>query len=232
MPPSTRRARRAQVTVWEWKGEALDEGNEAAAYLTAFMGFPVRLVRYSGREDGAAAGPAVRACDPQFAPAGDEARMHDGFPVLVASEASLVDLNRQLAAGGAAAVPMTRFRANVIVAGAAGPWEEDTWAEVAVGAAGAARLAPCKPCSRCKVTTIDQLTGAETGDEPLGALGETRSGKVLGWAAVSKAWTHAVFFAWNATVLSPGLLTVGDSLKTTPWAADHPFVASRVGITR
>jgi uncharacterized protein YcbX len=223
----------AQVTVWEWRGEALDEGDEAAAYLSAFLGLSVRLVRYSGREDGGpAAGPAVRACDPQFAPAGDEARLHDGFPVLIASETSLGDLNRQLAAGGAAAVPMTRFRANVIVAGAAAPWEEDRWAEVAVGAAagGAARLAPCKPCSRCKVTTIDQLSGAETGDEPLAALGETRSGRVLGWSALSKAWTHAVFFAWNATVLQPGLLTAGDAIAATPWAPEHPFVATRVTV--
>jgi uncharacterized protein YcbX len=37
-----------QVICWEWKGIARDEGEEAAAWLTAFLGKPSRLVRFIG----------------------------------------------------------------------------------------------------------------------------------------------------------------------------------------
>lgn len=33
------------VTVWEWSGVAADEGDEAAAWFSAYLGKPVRLVR-------------------------------------------------------------------------------------------------------------------------------------------------------------------------------------------
>jgi hypothetical protein len=85
-----------RVTVWEWTGSAADEGDAAAAWLSAFLGRPARLVRYLGTLDptardaaaalaaeavvggggpagaeGAAAGLA-RAVDPQFVPWGAE----------------------------------------------------------------------------------------------------------------------------------------------------------------
>ena len=41
----------------------------------------------------------------------------DGFPLLVANQASLDDLNARLRAKGAAEVPMDRFRPNIVVQG-------------------------------------------------------------------------------------------------------------------
>jgi uncharacterized protein YcbX len=40
--------------VWAWSGTAADEGDAAAAWLTAFLGRPARLVRYLGSLDAAA----------------------------------------------------------------------------------------------------------------------------------------------------------------------------------
>jgi hypothetical protein len=45
--------------VWEWSGQAADEGDEAAAWLTSFLGKPVRLVRYLGSLDPAASDAAA-----------------------------------------------------------------------------------------------------------------------------------------------------------------------------
>jgi len=42
-----------------------------------------------------------------------------------------------------------------------------------------------------------------------------RSGKVLGWAAQRKSWTHDVFFGWNAAVLQQGTISVGDTVTVT-----------------
>lgn len=37
-----------EVSCWDWKGSALDQGDEAAKWLTDFIGRCVRLVRYAG----------------------------------------------------------------------------------------------------------------------------------------------------------------------------------------
>jgi hypothetical protein len=38
-----------ECTCWDWKGLAQDEGEDAAAWLTDFLGKPARLVRYIGQ---------------------------------------------------------------------------------------------------------------------------------------------------------------------------------------
>lgn len=38
----------SKVTVWYWSGPAGDEGPEAAAFFTQFLGVPCRLARYLG----------------------------------------------------------------------------------------------------------------------------------------------------------------------------------------
>eukprot|EP00882_Tetradesmus_deserticola_P008434 GHRQ01008893.1.p1 GENE.GHRQ01008893.1~~GHRQ01008893.1.p1 ORF type:complete len:274 (+),score=117.08 GHRQ01008893.1:309-1130(+) len=193
------------VTVWEWSGVAADEGDEAAAWFSKYLGRPVRLVRHlhsSGLPQ------TVRPVDPDFAP-GHNVKFADGFPLLIIPAENLADLNCQLSSNGSTPLPMTRFRPNLVLAGVEGaPWGDDGWASVAVGGA---QLSYVKPCSRCKVTTIDQETGEE-GTEPLRTLGKTRSGKVLGWAAKHKSWTHEVFFGWNAAVAQQGTISVGNTV--------------------
>lgn len=61
--------------MWEWSGLAADEGDEAAAWLTAFLGKGVRLVRYLGSGAGAADAAATVAAEAIVAgggPAGAE----------------------------------------------------------------------------------------------------------------------------------------------------------------
>ena len=77
----------------------------------------------------------------------------------------LAGLNDRLVESGAEAVPMDRFRPNLVIAGAT-PHAEDAWNRVRIGdiffrSAG--------PCARCVVTTTDQETG-ERGPEPLRTL--------------------------------------------------------------
>lgn len=35
------------ISVWEWSGSALDEGNEAFEWFTMYLGKPSRLVRFN-----------------------------------------------------------------------------------------------------------------------------------------------------------------------------------------
>jgi hypothetical protein len=87
--------------------------------------------------------------------------------VLVANAGSLDALNGWLDDP----VPMTRFRPNIVVGGAAA-WAEDEWLGGRLRIGGPVFRA-AKPCDRCLVTTVDQETG-EKGREPLFALGRFR----------------------------------------------------------
>lgn len=151
-------------TVNVWKSEGLlaeDCGEAPAAWVSDFLATRCRLVRIGGRFNRPVLKPAARA--------GDVVSFADAAPMLLLSEASLADLNDRLVARGGEALPMNRFRPNLVVAGCAA-FAEDTWPRFRVGeivfrAAG--------PSTRCIVTTTDQLTG-ERGREPLRTLAAYR----------------------------------------------------------
>ena len=99
------------------------------------------------------------------AKSGDLVGFADSNPVLVASEASLDLLNGKLDR----AIPITRFRPNIVVNGC-GPHEEDEWETISCAGVPMRRT---HPCGRCLVTTIDIET-AEPSDEPLRTLNAYR----------------------------------------------------------
>jgi uncharacterized protein YcbX len=189
LAPPPRGARRRPVLLFDDRMDAAECGPEADAWFSARLGVAVRLVYLP--DD------VVRPVDPRYAAPGDRAPFSDGYPVLVAAQESLDDLNARLAARGAAPVGVERFRPNVLVAGAA-PYAEDGWATLA---GGGVALALVKPCARCVVTTVDPARGAADGPEPLRTLAEYRraGGKVL--------------FAQNAVVRAAGTLRLGDALR-------------------
>ncbi|KAK9815329.1 hypothetical protein WJX72_001876 [[Myrmecia] bisecta] len=199
---------------WEWQGLARDEGEDAAAWLSAALGRPCRLVRYIGvpqpTEVGADA--TRRAVDEQYA-TGHETAFADGFPFTMISNPSLRELNQRMNAN----MRMNRFRPNITVDGCE-PFAEDTWATAAVGS-GSTATPPIvfdfvKPLSRCTVPTIDQET-AQGGPEPTKTLQAYRSGQSLGYNQ-EKSFKHAVFFGYNLVARATGWLAVGDLLQVAP----------------
>ena len=149
------------VTVWRDTVPAWDMGPVAAQWFSDFLGQPCRLVRFD---------PEQRRLSSMDWTGGVEApnQFADGFPVLIASEASVQELNRRLQAGGHATVGIERFRPNVVLAGVE-PYDEDRVDLVRVegGAEGELHLQPVKPCARCPIPDIDPATAAsspEVGD--------------------------------------------------------------------
>jgi len=181
------------VSIWKSEGlQAEDCGDEAAAFLSALLAVPCRLVRI---------GPAFRRpILKSAARPGENFHFGDGAPVLVISEASLADLNDRIVARGEDAVPMSRFRPNLVVSGCP-PFAEDTWPRLRLGevvfrAAG--------PSIRCIVTTTDQLTG-ERGKEPLRTLATFRR---------TAADSTDVIFGQNLiNDTKSGSLRVGDAVE-------------------
>lgn len=139
-------------------------GANEDAWFRSFLDREVRLVHVPY--------PHLRQVDPEYARHGDLVGFADGFPFLLASQASLADLNERLAEP----LPMNRFRPNLIVSGSE-PYAEDTWDRIRVGGIV---FHVVKPCARCSVTTVDQDTGVR-GVEPLRTLARFRraGGKVM-----------------------------------------------------
>jgi uncharacterized protein len=95
-----------------------------------------------------------------------EVAFHDDSPVLVISQSSLDELNQRLPA----ALPMNRFRPNLVVNDAES-FDEDLWQRIAIGDTV---LRAVKQCERCVTTTVDQAAGVFTGPEPLKTLATFR----------------------------------------------------------
>ncbi|MGE0315133.1 MAG: MOSC domain-containing protein [Lautropia sp.] len=157
-------ARRIQVHVWDDTVAAFAENDLVNRWFSDFLGRELRLVRIDPDHR--------RVCSRDWTGAGQPeaiTQFADGFPVLLLSRASLEALNARLAAAGHAAVPMDRFRPNVVIDGVdahdedhAASIETDDWA-----------LRPVKPCARCRITCTDQQT-AEVSGEPLDTLAAYR----------------------------------------------------------
>ena len=148
---------RTDVTVWRDRCAAIDEGADAAEWLSAFLQVPCRLVRLPDDEK--------RRADPEFAGPNDEVGFADGFSFLLTSRASLDDLNRRLSVP----LPMNRFRPNIVVDGTHA-FEEDRWKRIRLGDI---TFVVAKPCARCVTTTTNQDT-AERSHEPLRTLATFR----------------------------------------------------------
>lgn len=140
------------VMVWKDTVPALDTGDMAARWLSTFLGQPCRLVRFD---------PAHRRLSSLDWTGGLEApnRFSDGYPVLVAGEASLDDLNQRLRAAGHAAVGMERFRPNVVLGGIEA-FDEDRVEQVCIGTGDGqeVHLQLVKPCARCPIPNVDPAT--------------------------------------------------------------------------
>ena len=146
---------RAQI--WNDTVDTLPVGGEADRWFGEFLDVRCKLVHMPDE--------SARPVDPDYGEPGDQAGLHDGFPFLVISEASLADLNSRLEHP----LPMDRFRPNLVVEGCE-PFAEDDWRLARIGPI---TLRVVKPCERCAITTVDQRTAA-TGREPLRTLATFR----------------------------------------------------------
>lgn len=172
-----------EVTLWDDTIVAYDCDATTAAWFTNAVGTPCRLVRFHA---GATRFASTKWSGGVQAPT----LFSDGYPLLVVGSASLADLNDKLVAAGRTALPMNRFRPNLVIDGIEA-FEEDFAESFALGEA---RLKPVKPCARCPIPSIDQATGVP-GPDPLDILRSYRT---------KPAMDDAICFGMNS------ILTEGD----------------------
>ncbi len=144
-----------EVVIWRDTCKAIDAGDAAARWLEQVLGEPLRLVRFD---------PGFkRLADPTWTGEIEAlARFVDEFPWLLISQASLEALNARLPQ----ALPMNRFRPNIVIEGV------EPFAEDAIETLSNERvsLRPVKACTRCAITTMSQERGERDGEEPLRTL--------------------------------------------------------------
>jgi uncharacterized protein YcbX len=155
------------VQVWQDTVPAFDLGHALGDWLTTFLGSamgPLRLVQFDTRHRRLSSDKWT-----QGVPAVNQ--FSDGFPVLVASTASLAELNSRLAQQGQPEVDMRRFRPNVVLGDATtgsdaqpvSAHDEDRVSTLSFATeAGDVQLQPVKPCPRCPIPNIDPDTAQST----------------------------------------------------------------------
>lgn len=185
-------APRMVVTVWDDTFEAPLAAREASAWMSRVLGTECWLV-YCPPD-------VERHVDPDYATLDERVSFADGFPLLVIGQASLDDLNARLEQAGQSAVPMNRFRPNIVIAGGE-PFAEDGWTRIVIGdGPEAIPLDIVKPCARCSTVPVDQATGVR-GKEPLAIL------------ATFRRRGTKVYFGQNALHRALGTIRRGDAVR-------------------
>jgi len=188
----------AAVQVWRDPvcGIAFEPGSQ---FFSEFLGEKATLVYMPDK--------SLRGTNPQHSSPGDVVSFADAYPLLAVSLASLDELNQRLPEASEA-LPMERFRPNLVLQGTT-PFEEDVFASARVDNVTFRRA---RLCERCVVTTIDQDT-ALAGREPLRTLARFRK------------WDGAVWFGSNWIPDGEGQLEVGSTLEVlerAPARTDEP----------
>jgi len=156
-----------RVRVWDDDVAAYDMGDLAAQWFSDFLGRPLRMVRFDPEQRRLSSREWTGEIEAENAFA-------DGFPLLVASQAGLEELNRRLTAAGTSTVTLQRFRPNLVLDGLDANGEDHV-DEVSFDTPdGPVRLKLVKPCARCTIPDVDPQT-AEQGHAVGDALAAYRA---------------------------------------------------------
>lgn len=176
-----------QVKIWRDDIEAKKLDDAYAEWFEEFLGIKCHLVFMDAS--------IQRLIDPGYAKQEEQVSFADGFPLLLATQQSLDDVNKRMEDEE---VDMRRFRPNLVIDGDNKAFAEDDWKQIQIGTVV---FDIVKPCSRCVMTTIDPDTGLKSEEGvPLTTLKQYRSD------------TKGIYFGQNMIPRNEGVLRVGDSV--------------------
>ncbi|MFJ8590961.1 MOSC domain-containing protein [Streptomyces sp. NPDC093598] len=183
---------RRKVDLFGTAYQGIDQGDEAADWLSDLLGARSRLVRTPPEHERVTDG-----LTPGTSGYADSCALH------VLSRSTLDLLDTRLTARGAQPLPLDRFRPNIVIDGWADPHTEDRAHRLRIGTA---ELGYAKLAIRCAVTLVDQHAGTRAGPEPLRTL-----------AAYRRTPQGGVAFGTKYAVLRPGRVAVGDEVDVVVW---------------
>ena len=176
--------KKISVTVWDDVCDALEAGEEINSWFSDMLHINCTLV-YMPDE-------TRRMVDNRYAGNNEITSFSDAYPILIIGQSSLDNLNEKLID----ALPMNRFRPNIVFTGGHPHIEDEMAAFIIEGI----NFLGVKPCSRCVMTTIDQQS-ASGGKEPLRTL------------AGYRMKNNKIYFGQNVLQQHLGEIKIGDEIK-------------------
>ncbi|PYH78198.1 hypothetical protein BO82DRAFT_357454 [Aspergillus uvarum CBS 121591] len=222
----------SDIKIWDTTTDGYIYNPDINAPISKFLGREVALV-YKG--------PTPRILQGNGAPRllGREQSTNfpDVHPVLIASEASLGELNERLVKQGEAAITVERFRPNVVVRGQVA-WEEDTWKTVRVVAASASasegggdgrpagnggnggkglELDIVARCARCQVPNVEPTSAVKHKKQPWDTL--------MAYRRVDEGMKYKPCFGMLSAPRHEGEIAVGMRLEVLEETTEHRYIA-------
>lgn len=209
----------APVRIWDNDTDGYIYSEAVNSPFSAFLGRPVALV-YKGPTPRVLKGNGA----PRLLGRVQTTGFPDVFPVLIASEASLAELNTRLARAGVDPITVERFRPNIIVRGEA-PWSEDTWKVVRICSPlreGSAKslasldLDIVARCARCQVPNVDPDTAVKHKKQPWDTL--------VSYRRVDEGIKFKPCFGMLSAPRSEGVIEVGMRLEVLEETNEHRYI--------
>jgi uncharacterized protein YcbX len=218
----------APVKIWDNDTDGYIYSDATNAPFSEFLGRPVALV-YKGPTPRVLKGNGA----PKLLGRVQSTGFPDVFPILIASEASLAELNTRLRRIDVDPITVERFRPNIIVRGET-PWVEDSWKTVRI------RSAPKKSgldtsgtpkqkvnhapidldivarCARCQVPNVDPDSAAKHKRQPWDML--------VSYRRVDEGIKYKPCFGMLAAPRGEGPVEVGMKLEVLEETNQHRYI--------
>jgi uncharacterized protein YcbX len=222
----------APVKIWDNDTDGYIYSDAINAPFSEFMGRAVALV-YKGPTPRVLKGNGA----PKLLGRVQSIGFPDVFPILIASEASLAELNTRLRRIDVDPITVERFRPNIIVRGET-PWVEDSWKTVRIrtctstkktvsdtSGTGISKQKVNHPpldldivarCARCQVPNVDPDTAVKHKKQPWDTL--------VSYRRVDEGIKYKPCFGMLAAPRSEGLVEVGMKLEVLEETNQHRYI--------
>ncbi|PYH90394.1 hypothetical protein BO71DRAFT_402217 [Aspergillus ellipticus CBS 707.79] len=208
----------AQVTIWDTTTDGYIYGPGVNSLFSTFLGREVAL---------AYKGPTPRILKgnghPRLLGREQSTNFPDVHPILIASEASIAELNARLRENGADPITVERFRPNIVIKGDV-PWSEDSWKLVRItnpadgvgDRRSALDLDVVARCARCQVPNVDPDTADKHRKQPWDTL--------MSYRRVDEGMKYKPCFGMLSAPRNEGVVEVGMRFEVLEETSQHRYI--------
>ncbi|KAL4767687.1 hypothetical protein BDW60DRAFT_199303 [Aspergillus nidulans var. acristatus] len=225
----------SDIKIWDTTTDGYVYGESVGVnqLFSRFLNRPVVLV-YKGPTPRVLKGNG----DPRLLGRVQNTNFPDVLPVLVASQASINELNERLKAQGHEEITIERFRPNIIIRGHKGDaWVEDSWKTVRIGNSSTAHAGPggeksaagsgleeedgltydiVARCGRCQVPNVDPETAQKHKTQPWDTM--------MSYRRVDEGLKYKPCFGMLGVPRSEGEIRVGMKFEVLEETSEHFYI--------
>ncbi|KAL4997959.1 hypothetical protein BDV10DRAFT_168423 [Aspergillus recurvatus] len=215
----------SDIKIWDTvtDGYVYDASVGVNQLFSRFLNRPVVLV-YKGPTPRVLKGNG----DPRLLGRVQDTNFPDVLPVLIASQASIDELNGRLKAQGHEEITIERFRPNIIIRGHRGDaWAEDSWKTVRIGNTSTARAGLEEEeegltydivarCGRCQVPNVNPETAQKHKTQPWDTM--------MSYRRVDEGLKYKPCFGMLGVPRSEGEIRVGMKFEVLEETSEHFYI--------